>query len=212
MSGGLLRVGWLVDPGGGRQLGRDRRLAHEPLWVLLVGSVEDDGAGGVELLRVAVVDGGWGHQPDAGVAVGVVVPVDERPAVSTGVVDVVEPGGELGPVLQGLEVRLRVGVVARGVRAAVCFRDTEVGQQERHWLGALRRAAIGVQRQDLRRDLLLLGGLLDQRLGELPVLAVLDRPADDVAAVLFPDALCGRRWRRSTMTGANGQVVAFSGA
>ena len=30
-------------------------------------------------------------------------------------------------------------------------------------------------------------------------------------AVLFPDALCGRRWRRPTMTGANGPVVAFSG-
>jgi hypothetical protein len=29
-------------------------------------------------------------------------------------------------------------------------------------------------------------------------------------AVLFPDALCGRRSRRSTMTGANGSVVAFS--
>jgi hypothetical protein len=30
-------------------------------------------------------------------------------------------------------------------------------------------------------------------------------------AVLFPDPLCGRRRRRPTMTGANGQVVAFSG-
>jgi hypothetical protein len=32
-----------------------------------------------------------------------------------------------------------------------------------------------------------------------------------VAAVLFPDSLCGRRRRRPTMTGANGQVEAFSG-
>jgi len=68
-----------------------------------------------------------------------------------------------------------------------------------------------VQRQDLGRDLLPLGSLLDQRRRELPVLAVLDRPGDDVAAVLFPDPLCGRRRRRPTMTGANGQVVAFSG-
>jgi transposase InsO family protein len=30
-------------------------------------------------------------------------------------------------------------------------------------------------------------------------------------AVLFPDPLCGRRRRRPAMTGANGQVVAFSG-
>jgi len=33
-----------------------------------------------------------------------------------------------------------------------------------------------------------------------------------VAAVLFPDALCGRWSRRPAMTGANGLVVAFSGA
>ncbi len=30
-------------------------------------------------------------------------------------------------------------------------------------------------------------------------------------AVLFPDPLCGRRWRRPVMTGANGSVVVFSG-
>ena len=80
--------------------------------MLVVGGVEYVGAGGVEPLGVAVVDGGWGHQPDPGMAVGVVVPVDERAAVSAGVLDRVKPGGELGPVLQGLEVRLRVGVVA----------------------------------------------------------------------------------------------------
>jgi hypothetical protein len=32
-----------------------------------------------------------------------------------------------------------------------------------------------------------------------------------VAAVLFPDPLCGWRRRRPTMTGAKGPVVAFSG-
>jgi hypothetical protein len=91
------------------------------------------------------------------------------------------------------------------------LRDTKVGEQESHRLGALRRAAIGVQRQYLRGDLLLVGRLLDQRLGQLPVLPVLDRPADDVAAVLFPDPLCGWWWRRRVMTGAHGRVVAFSG-
>ena len=68
----------------------------------------------------------------------------------------------------------------------------EVGEQERDRLGALRRAAVGMQREDLGGDLLLLGGLLDQRRRELGVLAVLHGPADDVAAVLFPDPLCGR--------------------
>jgi hypothetical protein len=42
----LLRGG-LVDPGGGRQLGRDGRLADESLGISLVGGVEHAGAGGV---------------------------------------------------------------------------------------------------------------------------------------------------------------------
>ena len=29
--------------------------------------------------------------------------------------------------------------------------------------------------------------------------------------VLFPDPLCGRRWRRPVMTGAHGSVVVLSG-
>jgi len=74
---------------------------------------------------------------------GVVVPVDERSAVSAGVLDVVKPGGERGPVLQGLEVRLRVGVVAGRVRPGVRARDAEIGEQESDRLGALWSAAAG---------------------------------------------------------------------
>jgi hypothetical protein len=68
-----------------------------------------------------------------------------------------------------------------------------------------------VDRELTTADLLLGERLGDQLLGDRPGLAVLDRPADDVAAVLFPDPLCGRRRRRPALTGANGQVVAFSG-
>jgi hypothetical protein len=60
--------------------------------------------------------------------------------------------------------------------------DAHVGEQERDWLAAHRPAAVGVQGQHAAADLLLLGRLLDQRLRELAVLAVLHRPADRVAA------------------------------
>src|ERR1019366_3284569 len=53
----------------------------------------------------------------------VVVPIEERPAERSGVVDRVEPVGELGPILQGLELGFAVGVVGRGVGAAVCLQD-----------------------------------------------------------------------------------------
>jgi len=69
-----------------------------------------------------------------------------------------------------------------------------------------------VDRQLVAGDLLLGERLGDQPFGERRGLLVLDGPADDVAAVLFPDPLCARRSRRSAMTGANGRVAAFSGA
>jgi hypothetical protein len=47
----------------------------------------------------------------------------------------------------------------------VRFRDAEVGEQERHRLGALWRAAIGVQSEYRRSDLLLFCGLLDPAYG-----------------------------------------------
>ena len=53
-----------------RRLGR---AADESLGIAGVGGVEDARALGVGLLGAAVVDGRWGHQADAGVAVLVVV-------------------------------------------------------------------------------------------------------------------------------------------
>jgi len=55
-----------VAPAGGRP-------ADEPFGVDGEGGVEDGCPGGVGLLGEAVVDGGWGHQPDPGVAMLVVV-------------------------------------------------------------------------------------------------------------------------------------------
>ena len=65
-----------------------------------VGGLEDAGALGVKLARLAVVDGARGHQADARVAVLVVVPVEEVAAERAGVLDRVEPVGEPGPVLE----------------------------------------------------------------------------------------------------------------
>jgi hypothetical protein len=55
------------------------------------------------LCRVAVVDGRGGHQPDPGVAVMVVVVLEESAAEVTCLLDVLESVGELGPVLQVLK-------------------------------------------------------------------------------------------------------------
>ena len=107
---GLLAVG-LVDPRGGRQCGRAWRVADEALGSRGVGGVQDACAIGVDGVRLAVVDGGGGHQADPGVAVLLVVPVEEVAAERACVVDRVKAGGERGPVLERLEVRLGVGVI-----------------------------------------------------------------------------------------------------
>jgi hypothetical protein len=57
-----------------------------------------------------VVEGGGRHQTDPGVSVVVVVPVEEGAAEVARLFDRAEPVRELGPVLECLEVGLRVGL------------------------------------------------------------------------------------------------------
>jgi hypothetical protein len=61
-------------------------------------------------------------------------------------------------------------------------RRAEVGQEHRDRLARHRAAAIGVHGQLIPGDQLVLAGLGDQRLGDQAGLAVLDSPADGVAA------------------------------
>ena len=63
------------------------------------------------------MDVGGGVQAEPAVAVLVVVPGEEVLAVGAGVLDRGEAAGEVGPVLEGLELRLGVGVVVGDVRA-----------------------------------------------------------------------------------------------
>jgi hypothetical protein len=91
---------WWVDPSGGGQCGR--------LW----------GRG-----PCAVVDGGRSDQADTAVAMFVMVPVEEVPAVSTGVLDRAETIGEVR------SLRLGVWIVIRDMRAAVRLGNIEVDEE-----------------------------------------------------------------------------------
>ena len=55
--------------------------------------------------------------------------------------------GEVGSVLQGLEVRLAEGVVVAGVGSAVGLGDPQVGEQQGDRLGLHAGATVGVQRE-----------------------------------------------------------------
>src|SRR5680860_1205748 len=80
---------------------------------------------------------------DAGVAVNMVVVLEERGAERAGVLDGPEPPGERRAVLEGLEVGFAVGVVVGHVRPRMAARDTEVDQQLGDRLGGHRRAPVG---------------------------------------------------------------------
>ena len=95
-----------------------------------------------------------------------VVPGEEGPAERAGVLERAEAVGELGPVLEGLELGLGEGVVVGDVRPAVGLGDAEVGEQQGHRLGGHRRAAVGVDRELAGLDALLGAGLVDQPLGQ----------------------------------------------
>src|SRR4029078_362135 len=91
--------------------------AREPFWVGGVCGVEHAGAllagdgGG------AVVHVGGKVQAQPSMAMFVVVTAQEGLAVPTGGLDRVEPVGEIGPILQCLELRLAERVVGRDVGA-----------------------------------------------------------------------------------------------
>jgi len=97
-----------------------------------------------ELICIAVVHRMRGHQTNAAVTVDGVVPTEEDLAVCTGVLDRTEACREVWPVLQGFELRFRVRIVIRDVRAAVRFADIEVHEQRGDGFGAHAAAAIGV--------------------------------------------------------------------
>ena len=120
--------------------------------------IERDGALRGERRSGAVMDGGRRHQADAAVAVFVVVPAEELLAVSASIFDRAEAIGEVGPVLQGLELRLGVRIVVRDVRPAVGLGDLQIDQQRGNGLGSHAGAAIGVQRQGPGCDVLLCPG------------------------------------------------------
>src|SRR3546814_20231808 len=135
-------LGWvgpccLGDPGGGGWW-------SESFGAGGVGSVEDGLASGSDGGVAAVVDVGGGVEPDAGVAVVVVVVSEEPVAERAGVVDAGEALRERRGVFQSLELGFAEGVVVAHVGPDVRLLDPKGGEELADGLGGHRAAAGGV--------------------------------------------------------------------
>ena len=122
------------------------------------------------------------HQTNSGMMVVLVVPVEEASTEDFSILDTAEALGETRLIFERLEVTFRKGVVIGGVRAVMRTGDAEIGQQERRGLGFHRTAAIGVQRELARHDVVFLDRIVEQRLEQAGGFGVGDTPGDDAAA------------------------------
>ena len=109
-------------------MGRCGRLLDEALGMLGEGAVEGLLAGGMDGVCLSIMDLIWGHQAQAGMVVGLVIPGEERPAEPFGVLDAAEAARERRLVFEGLEVAFREWVVIGCVRPAVRLGNAASGR------------------------------------------------------------------------------------
>ena len=122
-------VGW-VDPRAGGELRWFGRLADEPFRACGVGGVEYAGTLVADCLGQAVVDVGGGMKGQPGVAMFIVVPTEEALAVQSSFLDRAEPAGEVGPVLQRLELGLADTVASCSTLCYIRRMARTIGQRE----------------------------------------------------------------------------------
>src|SRR5512139_1435085 len=135
-----------------------------------------------DVLSLAVVNDLRGHQTNAGVVMLGVVPGEKGAAKPSGVFSTTEPLGELRPVLQGLELGLRIGIVVRDMRATVGLDHSQIQEQLSHRFRFHRTSPIGMDGQLSRHNPLPLATLFDEPLGEHRRLPMGNHPAHHVAA------------------------------
>lgn len=171
-----------VDVHGVGYARRSWRPALEPVRVALEGGLERSCAGGSDGRCLAAVERDRRHRADAGVAVVVVVVLEERREHFPAVLDAGEQLWEGRRGLGGLEQAFAEPVVVAGAGSRESGLDARVDQQFGQGLGAHRRAAIGVQGPVSGRHRLTLDAALDQLAGQCGGLAGADHPADHVSA------------------------------
>src|SRR5450759_1295611 len=129
-------AGWAAPAACGRTVRGGRRTPRRGRWPVRRGRPGR--------ARSAV---GRDEQPQTGVPVLVFVPAEEGLTVHASRFDRGEAGGEVGPVLQRLELGLGVWVVIAHVRSGVGLGDPEVGEQQGDRLGMISYAVFCLKKK-----------------------------------------------------------------
>ena len=103
-------------------------------------------------------------------------------AMGACILDAAETLGELGLVFERFELRFRIWIVIGDVRPAVGLGDLQIDQQGGHRFRAHAGAAIGVQGERARSDVVFGNRIGDRLFGKLGRFAQRNHPAHDVAA------------------------------
>ena len=164
-----------IDPHGRGQGFAARRPLHEALGMGGVGrearvvtDLKDRG-------RAPIVDVGGREIAQATVVMRVVVPREEIVADRARVFDGTEAVRKVRAVFDRPELGFGKGIVVAHPRPRVARLDAEIREQQRDELAAHRRAAVRVDRELLRTDVLLAARRLDQALGQVGVLVECER-------------------------------------
>jgi hypothetical protein len=129
-----------------------------------------------------MVDHVRGEQADGRVMVLLVVPGKERLKEGAGFFDAGEALREIGVIFEGLELRLRKGIVVARMGPPVGFGDPEIGQQEADWFGGHRGAPIRADGELPGPDGLLAAGLFNEALRQSGGFPGRNHPADHIPA------------------------------
>lgn len=116
------------------------------------------------------------------VSVLVVVPVKERSAKSPLILNRAESIRELWPILHGLELRFRKGVVVAHMGATVRLRDAQIGQQKRDWLRCHTWTAVSMDRQLPLLNILAAAGLGDESCCKRCHFSMCNHPTHNISA------------------------------
>lgn len=117
------------------------------------------------------------HQSNGRVAMFGVIPGEKLPAESPGILCIAESLRKLWPIIEGLELGFRKGVVVRGMRSAMGLGYAQISQKLGHAVGSHGASSIGVDCQLALHNGLLFTGFCDQTSGQCSRLPMGHHPA-----------------------------------